>query len=129
MKKTISILAVSAIFFAFCLAAFTACKTDATVKDFSKITFNKNNTDAGSADANPRTMIVKYPAGTIDSLPEPPTRNDYIFNGWNHDPEGDAEEFDVGSSIVNENGYYYDFTVYAQWLSPGVRIEKNGVLL
>ena len=44
------------------------------------IVFDKNN---GDIDANPRIITVTAPITTIDQLPEEPTREGYIFIGWN----------------------------------------------
>ena len=71
-----------------CLMALIACtfedidalrksveKKDA-VKSFT-VTFDKNNTDSGSTEANPQTKTVIYPAITVGSLPVPPQRTGY----------------------------------------------------
>jgi uncharacterized repeat protein (TIGR02543 family) len=73
------------------------------------VTFNKNNTDAGSTDASPQTKTVSSPATTIDSLPVAPTRIGYIFIGWNTEADGSGDSFSAISAVIK------DITVYAQW--------------
>ena len=72
------------------------------------VTFDKNNTDEGSTEANPNTKTVEK-GGKVDALPTPPTRPGYTFTGWNTEKDGSGSEF-TAETVVNEN-----ITVYAQW--------------
>ena len=74
------------------------------------VTFNKNNTTAGSTEANPQTKTVTYPATNIDTLPPtPPTRTPFIFDGWNTQPDGSGTAFTASTTVTG------DIAVYAQW--------------
>jgi len=75
--------------------------------------FDSNNTDAGSIDAVPKTKTIIPPAATIDVLPEPPLRSDYIFSGWNTKADGSGSVFTADTRLGD---YLTNFTVYAQWL-------------
>lgn len=78
--------------------------------DSITVTFDKNNYEEDSADANPKTKTLIAPATTIDALPIPPTRTtEYVFNGWNTSPYGSGTIFDVDTPVTES------ITVYAQW--------------
>ena len=72
------------------------------------VTFNKNNSDLGSTEADPQTRAVTYPAH-IETLPAAPQRAGYAFNGWNTEPGG------TGSPITADSNITASVTVYAQW--------------
>jgi len=76
---------------------------------FHTITFNKNNTDPGSTDANPLTKTVIAPAVNVGTLPAPPVRAQYVFAGWNTTANGSGTAFTAGTTVTA------DRTVYAQW--------------
>jgi len=83
----------------------------------SVVTFDKNNNDAGSADANPLRRAIT--TGTnIGMLPEEPTRRGHLFFGWNTMSDGS------GSSVNERTIIKSNITVYAQWESfqPGAFI-------
>jgi uncharacterized repeat protein (TIGR02543 family) len=73
------------------------------------VTFNKNNYDAGSSEANPQTVTVTSPAVCVDTLPEPPTRTGYTFDGWNARANGGRTAFTAATTVTAS------ITVYAQW--------------
>jgi uncharacterized repeat protein (TIGR02543 family) len=73
------------------------------------VTFNKNNSDSGSLEADPAAMRVELPARTVGTLPEQPQRTGYIFTHWNTQPDGSGTEFTAAASVTE------DITVYAQW--------------
>jgi uncharacterized repeat protein (TIGR02543 family) len=73
------------------------------------VTFDKNNTDSGSIEADPQTVTVELPARTTSTLPASPTRTDYIFTHWNTQPDDSGTIF-TAATIVTA-----DITVYAQW--------------
>jgi len=73
------------------------------------VTFNKNNTDAGSADASPAQKVVSPPATTIDALPTAPMRPGYTFVKWTKNPSGTGGDFDANTTVTAS------ITVYAQW--------------
>jgi len=74
------------------------------------ITFDKNNTDIGSADANPQAKTVITPASTVVTLPAPPTRPNWTFNGWNTKADGTGAAFTEATTVTGT------VTVYARWL-------------
>jgi len=83
------------------------------------VTFNKNNTDAGSAEANPATITVTTPATNVGTLPAPPERLGWTFNGWNTQANGGGTAFNADTAITG------DITVYAQWIPWTVTFNKN----
>ncbi|GHV31311.1 hypothetical protein AGMMS4952_19810 [Spirochaetia bacterium] len=85
------------------------------------VTFNKNNTDSGSTEANPRTASVAD-GGTVNPLPTQPARTGYTFVGWNRAADGSGTVFDA-TTVVTAN-----ITVYAQWTinTYTVTFDKNG---
>jgi uncharacterized repeat protein (TIGR02543 family) len=80
------------------------------------VTFNKNNTDAGSTEANPLTRTVTVPATSISSLPTQPTRPGYAFNGWNTQANGSGTPFTATTNVTSNT------TVYAQWMVNPINI-------
>jgi uncharacterized repeat protein (TIGR02543 family) len=74
------------------------------------VTFNKNNADAGSAEANPQTMTVTPPAAGVGTLPAVPTRRGYAFIEWNTQADGGGTAFTEATTVTTS------ITVYAQWL-------------
>ena len=78
------------------------------------VTFDSNNNDLGSTDAEPTTKDVAS-GSTVDSLPTPPTRSGYSFAGWwtqDGSAENWGEEFTATSVVAG------DMTVYARWDIP-----------
>jgi len=71
------------------------------------ITFDKNG---GDTEANPKTRTVTSPATTVGTLPTPPTRAGYAFDGWYRAANGSGPAF-TGSTRVTGN-----ITVYAKWI-------------
>jgi len=74
------------------------------------VTFNKNNTDAGSSDADPLTITVTTPADTTVYLPAQPARAGWLFNDWNTEADGSGTLFDETTALTD------NITVYAQWI-------------
>lgn len=74
------------------------------------VTFDKNG---GDTESNPTSKQVTLSggatSGVIDSLPTPPSRSGYTFNGWNTKNDGTGTEF-TAETIVSQ-----DITVYAKW--------------
>jgi uncharacterized repeat protein (TIGR02543 family) len=86
------------------------------------VTFDQNNTDTGSAAANPPTMTVTAPATSTETLPEPPTRPNYNFTGWNTAANGSGTAFTEATPVTG------NITVYAQWQScivPGANLAAK----
>jgi uncharacterized repeat protein (TIGR02543 family) len=73
------------------------------------VTYDKNNTDANSTEANPLTQTVSQPATTVGTLPDPPTRAGYTFTGWNTAANGSGTAFTAATQVTA------NITVYAQW--------------
>jgi uncharacterized repeat protein (TIGR02543 family) len=80
------------------------------------VTFDKTEGDTA---ANPASITVASPATTIGTLPAPPTRTGYIFDGWNTASNGSGNGFDA-STTVSANT-----TVYAQWNSYSYTVTFN----
>ena len=83
------------------------------------VTFNKNNSDAGSTEANPQSRTVRHPATTA-VLPAPPVRPGYIFNGWNTRESGSGTAF-TSTTTVTAN-----ITVFAQWIPVIEMVQVAG---
>jgi hypothetical protein len=94
-----------------------------TEEHFNKytVTFNKNNTDLDSTEANPQTKTVTFPATTIDALPTEPMWTSYTFVSWNTQADGSGTTY-VQTTTVSSN-----ITVYAQWKNgfPSVAALKE----
>ena len=86
------------------------------------VTFDKNNTDAGSTDANPTTKPVTTipPQANVGTLPAVPTRTGYEFAGWYtvSTPTG-------GMQFTETTPITASITVYARWAPPIVTFNRN----
>jgi uncharacterized repeat protein (TIGR02543 family) len=72
------------------------------------ITFDKNHNDpSGWTDANPPSKNALL--GETVTLPAPPTRSGYTFNGWNTNADG------TGTAIISSIHVTASITLYAQW--------------
>lgn len=60
--------------------------------------------------------ITVEEGGTYGSLPEPPSRDDYVFDGWYTEKEG-GTKVEEGGKLANDG----DHTLYAHWKE----IEKD----
>lgn len=86
------------------------------------------------------TLVASYPlskARALASLPEPPTHNGLVFQGWNHTLEeirGASHMLDVGATYITDDGktrFYitvWDASVavrlyYSQSVASGVTID------
>nr|AGS54069.1 endo-1,4-beta-xylanase precursor [uncultured bacterium contig00007] len=122
MKKRLLIAAAALI--ALTAFALTSCKepnNKLSKPETYTVTFDKNHNDAsGWTDADPVTKKVTEPATNIDSLPAEPTREGYLFTGWNTDADGE------GLAFTKETSVYYDMTVYAQWFQGNTLPELDG---
>jgi len=94
-----------------------------TVSVFSyTITFSANVGNTGGAidlayiDASPATNEAAYPGFAVGTLPTPPSRGGYTFNGWAANPAG-------GAAITATSTVQRDTTVYAQWKEVTVKDE------
>ena len=85
------------------------------------VTFDKNG---GDTEADPLTMTVEH-GSTVGTLPIEPTREGYVFAGWNTEADGTGAEFDADTVVTS------DITVYAQWGIPvsGVSLNKTVLFL
>lgn len=89
------------------------------------VTFDKNG-----GDTEPSVEKVTVEGGssidkdslTEQSMPQPPTRKNYLFMGWAEKPDATTPDF-TGETVVNE-----DKTVYAVWKYDGysVKYDANG---
>ena len=119
MKKSIFILnAILAVFAVLCADCKQAEDPGKGSKSFI-VTFDKNNSDTGSTEANPQTLTVTRPSTTVGSLPEPPTRLGYVFGSWNTEANGSGTEFTANTG-VNSN-----ITVFAQWGENPYYVKYN----
>ena len=86
------------------------------------VTFDKNNADPGSTEANPLTKTVIFPA-TAGTLPVPPKRTNYAFTGWNTQANGSGTVFTETTPVTA------NITVYAQWIDntkiPGTNLAAK----
>ena len=106
-------------------SATTPVSTNITVYaqwtvDTYTVTFNKNNSDTSSTEANPQTKVVIYPATNVGSLPTAPMRTNYGFAGWNTQADGSGMSFTATTPITA------DITVYAQWKLKEL-LSANGI--
>jgi uncharacterized repeat protein (TIGR02543 family) len=70
------------------------------------VSFEKNG---GDTEAVPATKTVTSPSVNVGTLPVPPTRTTYIFDGWYTGPDGGGNEFTAATVVTG------DTTVYARW--------------
>ena len=73
------------------------------------LTFDKNG---GDTEANLRVMTHDLVVGescTFDLPATEPTREGYLFDGWNTKPDGSGDEFTAATPVSSS------MTVYAQW--------------
>jgi uncharacterized repeat protein (TIGR02543 family) len=102
-------------------------ENNATVTLFARwasaynVTFNKNNTDADSTEANPPTKPVIFPTTNVGSLPTAPRRTGYTFNGWNTESDGSGTAFTATTAVTA------DIPVYAQWTPISYTITYRDV--
>jgi len=75
------------------------------------VSFDKNNSDVGSTEANPDNMTILPPATTLGALPERPKRPGYQFVEWNMQSDGRGETFTEETPIQGK----IHFVVYAKW--------------
>ena len=76
-----------------------------TIKYYT-VTFDKNG---GLTEASPRTISGIIIGGTVETLPAPPTKNSYLFNGWNTKIDGTGIAFNETTPVTAS------IKVYAQW--------------
>jgi uncharacterized repeat protein (TIGR02543 family) len=82
--------------------------------DVHVVTFHRNNTDAGSVDAVPQSLITSEGA-----LPDyDPTRIGYTFAGWNTQPGGTGDVYN-GDKVESSK------VVYAQWTGNTYTVEYD----
>ncbi|MCK9479958.1 MAG: InlB B-repeat-containing protein, partial [Firmicutes bacterium] len=74
-------------------------------KNSYTVTYDKNGGDTGAAPGN---QTVDY-NDTVGTLPTSPTKDGYIFTGWNANADGSGTAFDE-TTLVTDN-----ITVYAQY--------------
>ena len=90
------------------------------VWDTATVTFDNNG---GDTEASPQTKTVTHPTTTVDSLPAPPTRTDYVFDGWNTLANGLGTAFTASTPVTGHT------TVYAQWVPIPPPIPASGLIL
>jgi uncharacterized repeat protein (TIGR02543 family) len=91
--------------------AFTACPNGDNTgsKTYSyTVTFDKNYEDDDGGTYYD-SKVVKSPAKTVGELPEDPTRQGYVFDGWNTKDDGSGTDFTATTPVTKK------ITVYARW--------------
>ncbi|HWP79459.1 MAG TPA: InlB B-repeat-containing protein [Candidatus Acidoferrum sp.] len=89
----------------FCAWASIPSSNDGYPALAATITFDKNG---GDTQASPETMTVPM-LESVETLPGPPTRADYVFVGWNSSPGGSGTALTADTMAVGH------MMVYAQW--------------
>jgi uncharacterized repeat protein (TIGR02543 family) len=82
------------------------------------VTFNSNGEDTA---ASPASKIVVSPDTTVGTLPTPPSKTGYVFNGWNTAVDG------TGSAFTDSTSVSGDLTLYARWI-PFKMVSVSGDL-
>ena len=80
------------------------------------VTFDNNG---GTTEANPRTKTVEY-NDNVGTLPSPPTKSGYTFDGWNTQADGGGSEFTATTPVSG------NITVYAQWAEVLYALRDTG---
>jgi uncharacterized repeat protein (TIGR02543 family) len=65
----------------------------------------------GTIAANPSSKVALTPPGNIGSLPEPPKKTGYAFDGWYTEPKGKGTPFSANTTVTTNK------TVYANWVA------------
>ncbi|NLN46628.1 MAG: DUF4082 domain-containing protein, partial [Clostridiaceae bacterium] len=81
------------------------------------VTFDKNG---GDTDAVPSSITTDF--NTTVTLPEPPTRDGYLFNGWNTAANGYGDAFTASTPVTG------NLTVYAQWIDTSILPDGSIVI-
>ncbi|WP_138754505.1 immunoglobulin-like domain-containing protein [Paenibacillus sinopodophylli] len=81
--------------------------------NFYNVQFDANG---GETEANPLWIKV-IEGGNVASLPAAPAKADYVFKGWNTQPDGSGQTFTATTEV---NGA---LTVYAQWTNLLLRYD------
>ena len=122
MKKVWLILLAVTLVTCFFAACSSGGSSGSDPKEYT-VTFDKND---GDTDAVPTTIKVTSPDTTVVSLPAPPTRSGYQFQGWNTAADGSGSPFDENTTVTA------NIKVYAQWRQQSaageymVYFNKNG---
>lgn len=74
------------------------------------VTYDRNNTDINSTDANPAISMVAYNT-SVGTLPSKPTRIGYTFGGWYTDQACTA-----GNEFTETTPVTANVTAYAKWI-------------
>jgi len=77
---------------------------------YSTVIFDRNNSDAGSTDANPQFMSIYASPGYLGTLPTAPKRDNWIFDGWNTAADGNGTAFTQNTPVTANT------IVYAKWV-------------
>ncbi|MCL2805431.1 MAG: InlB B-repeat-containing protein [Treponema sp.] len=88
----------------------------------SVVVFDSNNNDTGSTNAVPQSIIITPPATNVGTLPEPPTRPNYVFAGWNRGPDGSGANF---LSTTNVTANIIVFAMWEEIFTHTVTFDKN----
>jgi len=76
------------------------------------------DSNGGTTEAVPASKTVTPPATTLDALPAPPSREGYVFDGWNTARNGTGMSFTPATHVTR------NLTVYAQWVPlPHLSVE------
>jgi uncharacterized repeat protein (TIGR02543 family) len=92
-------------------------KWTAVVPDSYTVSFNSQS---ATVDASPTSKVVTSPATTVVTLPTPPTKTEFVFEGWFTSTNGGGTEF-TSTTTVNGN-----ITVYAYWTPKPYNVGDVG---
>ena len=67
------------------------------------------NSQDATVEADPTSKTVTSPETTVGTLPTPPTKTGYTFEGWHTQTSGGGTQFLANTEVTN------DITIYAYW--------------
>lgn len=108
MKKSIRILFCAVMILAMALCVFTACNTTIQSVKF-KITFDVDGVSY---------FEINTQGSEVLQMPDNPTKEDYLFDGWYWDKDEWNRPF-TANSLLNEP-LNADMTVYAKWIEEDI---------
>ena len=116
-----------AVFAVVLVSLYVACNNPTQEDAYLLVTYDKNG---GDTDAIPKTQRINDATGwkIPTLLPTPPTKDGYVFIGWDTDPEGYGDRI-VGGEFADDvdSGNWIESAriLYAQWAEGSVSVKKN----